>query len=87
MASIDTRYDDDNLPNHVQVAAVATVPQPFGLNYYCDLALLADLSIAAQVLGMLHERFVHQLADLSRQTGVMPITKKERRRRRSRVRM
>jgi hypothetical protein len=42
---------------------VATVPQPFGLSYYCDLNLLSDLSIAAQVLGMLHERFIHQLAD------------------------
>ena len=57
---------------------MATVPQPFGLSYYCDLALLADLSIATQVLGMLHERFVHQLADLSGQTGEMPINKKAR---------
>ena len=54
---------------------MATVPQPFGLHYYCDLALLGDLSIATQDLGMLHERFVHQLADLSRQTGEMPVTK------------
>ena len=61
VASIDTRYDE-GMPNHVQIAAVATVPQPFGLSYYCDLALLGDISIATQVLGMLHERFIHQLA-------------------------
>ena len=75
-ASVRALYDE-NSPHHVKVAAVVTIPQPFGLNYYCDLALLADLSIATQVLGMLHERFIHQLADLIGQTGDIPISNKK----------
>ena len=61
VASVRTVQNPDH-PNHVEVAAVVTVPQPFALHYFCDLALLSDLSIASQVLGMLHERFVHQLS-------------------------
>ena len=75
VGSIETRHDE-GMPHHVGVAAMMWVPQPFALNYYCDLSLLADLRIATQVLGMMHERFVHQLADLSRRTGEMPISKK-----------
>ena len=51
VGSIETRYDEDNMPNHVGVAAMMWVPQPFALNYYCDLSLLSDLSIAPRCSG------------------------------------
>jgi hypothetical protein len=43
--------------------AQVSLPQPFGLHDYAEARLLSDERIAANVLGCLHERFIHQLAD------------------------
>ena len=41
VVSIECEWDKQRYPRHLRVAARVTVPEPFGLNYYCDAALLS----------------------------------------------